>query len=149
MPGLEAGRKRAAGDPFRSGVVPGEFDAAPRTFGLLATAELYARVTGDHRYDDFAAGQLAWVFGANAWGTGFVVGAGDLCPYCPHHQVANLAMSHTGRGDILRGAVVNGPNDAGLLSDRDAVDAARPCAYAPDDFTSTALYALSLAVGRT
>jgi hypothetical protein len=174
---VETGRRRAAGDPFRSGVVPRDFDAVPHTFGLLATAELYARVTGDHRYDDFAARQRAWVFGANAWGTSFMVGAGDLYPHCLQHQVANLAMSRTGRGDILRGAVVNGPNDADLLKDPDTVDGARPCSYAPDggpwsafdgrgagyvddvrawqtvepadDFTSTALYALSLTAARS
>ncbi|WP_399880864.1 glycoside hydrolase family 9 protein [Streptomyces sp. BBFR51] len=173
---VETGRKRAAGDPFRSGVIPSDFDAAPNTFGLLATAELYARVTGDHRYDDFAAQQLAWVFGANAWGTSFVVGAGDLYPHCPQHQVANLAMSHTGRGDILRGAVVNGPNDADLLKEPGALEGGRPCSFAPDggkwsdfdghgagylddvrswqtvepadDFASTALYALSLTAAR-
>ncbi|MEU1870844.1 glycoside hydrolase family 9 protein [Streptomyces sp. NPDC019793] len=174
---VETGRRRAAGDPFRSGVVPRDFDAVPHAFGLLATAELYARVTGDHRYDDFAARQRAWVFGANAWGTSFMVGAGDLYPHCLQHQVANLAMSRTGRGDILRGAVVNGPNDADLLKDPDTVDGARPCSYAPDggpwsafdgrgagyvddvrawqtvepadDFTSTALYALSLTAARS
>lgn len=174
---VETGRKRAAGDPFRSGVVPSDFDAVPNTFGLIATAELYARVTGDHRYDEFAAQQLAWVFGANAWGTSFVVGAGDLYPHCLQHQVANLAMSRTGRGDILRGAVVNGPNDAGLLKEPDTFDGGRPCSFAPDgrpwsefdghgagyvddvrawqtvepadDFTSTALYALSLTAARS
>ncbi|MFD5279308.1 glycoside hydrolase family 9 protein [Streptomyces rubrogriseus] len=174
---VEAGRKRAAEDPFRSGVIPTDFDAVPNTFGLLATAELYARVTGDHRYDDFAAQQRAWVFGANAWGTSFVVGAGDLYPHCLQHQVANLAMSRTGRGDILRGAVVNGPNDADLLKEQDAFDGSRPCSFAPeggpwsrydghgagyvddvrawqtvepaDDFTSTALYALSLTAARS
>ncbi|WP_217169041.1 glycoside hydrolase family 9 protein [Streptomyces sp. AC512_CC834] len=173
---VETGRKRAAGDPFRSGVIPSDFDAVSNTFGLLATAELYARVTGDHRYDDFAARQLAWVFGANAWGTSFVVGAGDLYPHCLQHQVANLAMSHTGRGDILRGAVVNGPNDVDLLKEADTFDGGRPCSFAPDggswsrfdghgagyvddvrswqtvepadDFASTALYALSLTAAR-
>ncbi|CAM5325309.1 hypothetical protein STENM36S_01751 [Streptomyces tendae] len=172
---VETGRKRAAEDPFRSGVIPSDFDAVPHTFGLLATAELYARVTGDHRYDDFAAQQRAWALGANAWGTSFVVGAGDLYPHCPQHQVANLAMSRTGHGDILRGAVVNGPNDADLLKEPDTFDGSRPCSFAPDgeewsrfdghgagyvddvrawqtvepadDFTSTALYALSLTVG--
>ncbi|MFI1753753.1 glycoside hydrolase family 9 protein [Streptomyces sp. NPDC020571] len=174
---VETGRKRAAGDPFRSGVIPSDFDAVPHTFGLLATAELYARVTGDHRYDDFAARQRAWVFGANAWGTSFMVAAGDLYPHCLQHQVANLAMSRTGRGDILRGAVVNGPNDADLLKEPDTFDGGRPCSFAPDggpwsrfdgrgagyvddvrawqtvepadDFTSTALYALSLTAART
>ncbi|MFD5651236.1 hypothetical protein [Streptomyces sp. NPDC127039] len=93
------------------------------------------------------------------------------------NQVANLAMSRTGRGDILRGAVVNGPNDADLLKEQDAFEGSRPCSFAPeggpwsrydghgagyvddvrawqtvepaDDFTSTALYALSLTAARS
>ncbi|GGX84566.1 hydrolase [Streptomyces minutiscleroticus] len=174
---LEQGGKRAAGDPFRAGVVLTDFDAVPHAFGLVATAELYARATGDHRYDAFAARQRAWVFGSNAWGTGFVVGAGERYPHCLEHQVANLAMSRTGKGDILRGAVVNGPNRADRLRKPSPSDAVRPCSAAPeghawadfdgrgagyvdevgawqtvepaDDFTSTALLALSLVAARS
>jgi len=169
---LDEGTRRAGHEPFGSGVVLTEFDAVPHTFGLVATAELYARATGDHRYDGFAARQRGWAFGANAWGTSFVIGAGALYPHCPDHQVANLAMSRTGRGDILRGAVVNGPNKAELLRHLDRFDNMRPCSSTPsgqqwsdfdghgagylddvaawqtvepaDDFTATALLALSL-----
>ncbi|MFJ2349275.1 glycoside hydrolase family 9 protein [Streptomyces antimycoticus] len=143
-----------------------------RAFGLVATAGLCTRATGDHRYDAFASRQNAWVFGANAWGSSFVVGAGETYPRCPQHQVANLAMSHSERGDILRGAVVNGPNKAGLLDGLARLDSMRACSAAPsghrwsdfdghgagyvddvaawqtvkpaDDYTATAPLALSL-----
>ncbi|MGW0812771.1 glycoside hydrolase family 9 protein [Streptomyces viridiviolaceus] len=172
---LGEGTRRSERDPFGAGVALTEFDAVPRAFGLVATAGLYARATGDHRYDAFAARQLGWVFGANPWGTSFVVGAGEVYPHCPEHQVANLAMSRTGRGDVLRGAVVNGPNAAHLLDDLDRVDGMRPCSAEPsghrwsdfdghgaryvddvaawqtvepaDDFTATALLALSVGAG--
>ncbi len=171
---LEQGEKRAGQDPFRAGVALTEFDAVPHAFGLVATAGLYARATGDHRYDAFAARQRGWALGANAWGTSFVIGAGTVYPHCPQHQVANLAMSRTGRGDILRGAVVNGPNKAAALEEApDSLDGVRSCSAEPaggswadldghgaayrddvaawqtvepaDDFTVTALLALSLA----
>ncbi len=169
---LAEGTQQAARDPFGAGVVLTEFDAVPRTFGLVATAGLYARVTGDRRYDAFASRQRGWVFGANAWGTSFVIGAGETYPHCPGHQVANLAMSRTGRGDILRGAVVNGPNRADLLGGLERFESMRPCSAEPpghrwsdfdghgagyvddvaawqtvepaDDFSATALLALSL-----
>ncbi|MBZ9645302.1 glycoside hydrolase family 9 protein [Streptomyces sp. PSKA30] len=169
---LAEGTRQAARDPFGAGAVLTEFDAVPRTFGLVATAGLYARVTRDHRFDAFASRQRGWVFGANPWGTSFVIGAGETYPHCPEHQVANLALSRTGRGDILRGAVVNGPNKAELLGDLERFDSMRPCSAEPsghrwsdfdghgagyvddvaawqtvepaDDFTATALLALSL-----
>ncbi|GGL61135.1 hydrolase [Streptomyces fumigatiscleroticus] len=169
---VKAGQDRAADDPFRAGAVYTDYDAVPHTFGLVATAELYARVTGDHRYDGFAARQRAWALGANAWGTSFVVGAGTLYPHCLQHQIANLAMSRTGRGDILRGAVVNGPNKADRVDPSGTLDSARSCSSSPggrawsdldgqgaayvddvrawqtvepaDDFTSTALLAFAL-----
>ncbi|MET7695883.1 glycoside hydrolase family 9 protein [Streptomyces sp. NPDC005483] len=170
---LAQGTRRAGRDPFGAGVDLTEFDAVPRALGLVATAGLYARVTGDHRYEAFAARQRGWVFGANPWGTSFVIGAGQVYPHCPQHQVANLAMSGTGHGDILRGAVVNGPNSAELLHDLDRSAGMRACAAGPqsggrwsdfdgqgagyvddvaawqtvepaDDFTATALLSLSL-----
>ncbi|MFF4353641.1 glycoside hydrolase family 9 protein [Streptomyces sp. NPDC001530] len=169
---LAHGTRQAARDPFGAGVVLIECDAVPRAFGLVATAGLYARATGDHRYDAFAARQRGWVFGANAWGTSFVIGVGQTYPHCPEHQVANLAMSHTRRGDILRGAVVNGPNKADLLGGLERLDGMRRCSAElsghrwsdfdgrdagyvddvaawqtvepADDFTATALLALSL-----
>ncbi|WHM40728.1 glycoside hydrolase family 9 protein [Streptomyces sp. BPTC-684] len=164
---LSDGERRADKDPFRAGAVYTDFDAVPHTFGLVATARLYARATGDHRYDAFAERQRGWALGANAWGTGFMVGAGETSPHCPEHQAANLT------GAPLRGAVVNGPNAAAKLSELNSFDTMRPCAYGTDtwkrfdgkgaryldhvgawqtvepadDFTSTALLAFALTAG--
>lgn len=111
-----------------------------------------------------------WALGANAWGTGFMIGAGEVFPHCPSHQVASLAGSPDGTGRILRGAVVNGPNAAATLADLNASDKAPRCATDPrmwqrfdgrgaayrddsgawptvepaDDFTSVALLAFAL-----
>ncbi|MFI9723991.1 glycoside hydrolase family 9 protein [Streptomyces sp. NPDC052396] len=130
---LDEGMARAAKDPFRAGAVYTESDSAPHAFGLVATARLYAGASGDHRYDAFAAGQRGWALGANSWGTSFVVGAGETFPHCPSHQVANLAGGHHGKGAILRGAVVNGPNEAKELTpdNLNTFDTMRPCAAQP------------------
>ncbi|MFE4856372.1 glycoside hydrolase family 9 protein [Streptomyces sp. NPDC056670] len=168
---LADGERRAAKDPFRAGAVYTDFDAVPQTFGLVATAALYAKATGDHRYDAFAGQQRGWALGANAWGSSFMIGTGEVFPHCPAHQVANLAGSLTGQGALLRGAVVNGPNGAKKLSGADdTLDATRACAAGDaewkrfdgrgaryvdrvgawqtvepaDDFTSTALLAFAL-----
>ncbi|WP_371401997.1 glycoside hydrolase family 9 protein [Kribbella sp. NBC_00662] len=120
---LEIGASRSAADPFRAGAQYAEFDAVPHTFGLATTARLYARATGDHRYDGFGQHQLDWAFGANAWGVSFMIGVGPTFERCPHHQIANI----TGRQ--LTGAVVNGPNSADLFTDGldDYLDGMTPC----------------------
>ncbi|RCH66735.1 hydrolase [Streptomyces sp. SDr-06] len=167
---LADGERRAAKDPFQAGAVYTDFDAVPHTFGLVATAALYAQATGDHRYSAFATQQRGWALGANAWGTSFMIGTGEVFPHCPAHQVANLAGSLTGQGALLRGAVVNGPNGSKQLSDRGTLESTRACdagsatwkrfdgkgaryldqvgawqtVEPADDFTSTALLAFAL-----
>ncbi|HEX5740513.1 MAG TPA: glycoside hydrolase family 9 protein, partial [Pilimelia sp.] len=120
---LDAAAARAAAEPFGAAVDLTQFDAAPRALGVAALARLYARASGDDRtYAGLAALQRQWVLGANPWGTAFLVGAGGSFPRCPHHQVANLT------GGQLTGAVVNGPNAAGLLDDLPMPAGARDCA---------------------
>jgi len=114
---LGRGIARATRDPFAAGAVYDDFDAAPHTFGLVATAQLYEALTGETHYDAFATGQRDWALGANAWGTSLMIGVGRSFPHCPQHVVANLDGSLDGHPPVLRGAVVNGPNDAGLFSD--------------------------------
>ncbi|WP_350276538.1 glycoside hydrolase family 9 protein [Kribbella sp. HUAS MG21] len=120
---LEIGAARAKGDPFRAGAQYDNFDAVPHAFGLAATARLYRQTTGDRRYDDFGQQQLDWTFGANPWGVSFMIGVGRTAERCPHHQIANI----TGRE--LTGAVVNGPNSAGLFEEGlgDHLDGMNPC----------------------
>ena len=112
---LRRGRHRAASDPFRAGAIYNDFDAAPHTFGLVTTAQLYGRLTGDHRFDAFAQSQLDWALGANAWGVSLMVGVGTTFPKCMQHVVANLSGSLDGTPPLVRGAVVNGPNDKTLF----------------------------------
>ncbi|CAM5414546.1 glycoside hydrolase family 9 protein [Streptomyces lavendulae] len=169
---LDDGRTRAARDPFRAGAVYTDFDSVPHTFGLAATAQLYQRVTGDSHYDAFATQQRNWALGANAWGSSFVIGAGTTFPHCPEHQAANLAGSLNGERDILLGGVVNGPNASATLKDLNSFPTMRKCpeeqtnpftvfdgrgggfmdhvgawqtVESADDFTATALLALTLA----
>ncbi|GAA4509597.1 MULTISPECIES: glycoside hydrolase family 9 protein [Nonomuraea] len=108
---LDLGARRAAADPFRAGALYDTFDSVPHAFGLAATAHLYRSVTGDRSYDAFGTAQRNWALGANPWGVSFVAGVGENAIACPHHQIANI----TGRP--ATGAVVNGPNDAGLFED--------------------------------
>ncbi|MFD4501530.1 glycoside hydrolase family 9 protein [Streptomyces sp. NPDC058457] len=128
---LDDGVDRAGHDPFGAGAVYDDFDAVPHTFGLVATARLYARATGDTRYEAFAGRQRGWALGANPWGTSFVIGAGEVYPHCPEHQLANLRGSHDGKGAILRGAVVNGPNAAAQLTELNSFPTMKKCTAAP------------------
>ncbi|MEV0186028.1 glycoside hydrolase family 9 protein [Streptomyces sp. NPDC050625] len=125
---LAAGVSRASSDPFGAGSIYNDFDAVPNTFGAITTARLYSKATGDHSYDAFATQQRSWVLGANSWGTSFMIGAGQVFPHCPVHAVANLAGSLDGTGNILRGAVVNGPNSTERLAQSFALfDNTKPC----------------------
>jgi hypothetical protein len=128
---LDDGVTHAGHDPFGAGAVYDDFDAVPHTFGLVATARLYARATGDTRYAAFAGGQRGWALGANPWGTSFMIGAGEVYPHCPEHQLANLRGSLNGKGAILRGAVVNGPNAASKLEELNGFPTMKKCTAAP------------------
>ncbi|MFJ8934870.1 glycoside hydrolase family 9 protein [Streptomyces sp. NPDC102365] len=130
---VEDGVDHAGDDPFGAGAVYDDFDAVPHTFGLVATARLYARATGDTRYAAFASRQRGWALGANPWGTSFMIGAGEVYPHCPEHQLANLRGSLDGTGDILRGAVVNGPNAAAKLEELNSFPTMKKCTAAPPE----------------
>ena len=105
--GLDAAAKRSTGDPFRAVANYSNYDVVSNTFGSIATAALFKRITGDASFDDVASAGRSWAFGSNAWGLSFVIGSGSDYPRCPHHQIGNLLGDGT---RILRGAVVNGPN---------------------------------------
>ncbi|MDH6703408.1 endoglucanase [Kitasatospora sp. MAA19] len=128
---LDDGVNRAAKDPFRAGAVYTDFDSVPHTFGLVATAQLYGKATGDHHYDAFGAQQRGWALGANSWGSTFMIGAGEVYPHCPEHQLANLGGSLDGTGEILRGAVVNGPNAAEKLAELNTFPTMKRCSSNP------------------
>jgi endoglucanase len=107
---LQVGEEWAKGDPFQLGTDLGNSDATPHAFGLYITDTLYQRYGGSDAYQAFAQQQLNFALGANAWGSSFVVGAGDTFPHCMQSEIANLAGSLNGKGNIQLGATTDGPS---------------------------------------
>lgn len=114
-------------DPFRLANVAGNTDTVPHALGVAIQARLYDALTSSTTFEGLAQTQLDWVLGANAWGSSFVVGAGDSFPNCLAHQVANLSGSLSGHSPSLLGATVDGPNDPASLRDLGAPDGYRKC----------------------
>src|SRR4029079_6145774 len=104
----------------------GDSDASPHAFGLYITDALYQKYGGSRRFTSFPAQQLNFALGANGWGTSFVVGAGTVFPHCMQSEIANLAGSLTGRGDIQLGATTDGPSRAEHLTDLGTVHGMTP-----------------------
>jgi endoglucanase len=73
-------------------------------------AKEYALLTDSAKYDDQSRKWAANILGANAWGSSFIVGDGEVFPDCMQHQVANIVGSTDGTPPILAGALVEGPN---------------------------------------
>src|ERR1700722_2162803 len=124
---LQVGEAWAKGDPFALGTDLGDADAAPHAFGLYVTDELYRQAGGSDRYQVFAQQQLNFALGGNAWGSSFVIGAGTTYPHCPQSEIANLAGSLTGHGDIQLGAVTDGPSSPGNFVGLGSVTGMRAC----------------------
>src|ERR1700722_668343 len=108
---LRLGEQSAKGDPFELGSALGSSDASPHAFGLYITDALYQALGGSSQYAAFAQQQLNFALGSNGWGSSFVVGAGSVFPSCMQSEIANLAGSLTGHGNIQLGAVTDGPSD--------------------------------------
>jgi endoglucanase len=165
---LRTGEDWAKGDPFALGTQLGASDASPHAFGLFITDALYQKYGGSDRYAAFAQQQLNFALGANAWGSSFVVGAGTVFPHCMQSEIANLAGSLTGTGDIQLGATTDGPSSIGNFSGLGTVPGMRACSagnFAPfntatagyednvvswpsvepaDDYTAASLFAFAL-----
>jgi hypothetical protein len=124
---LRAGQAQAKGDPFALGSQLGNSDASPHAFGLYITDALYQKYGGSRRFTSFAQQQLNFALGANGWGTSFVVGAGTVFPHCMQSEIANLAGSLTGRGDIQLGATTDGPSSPDNFQGLGTVDGMRAC----------------------
>jgi len=124
---LRVGEGLAKGDPFGLGIVLGQGDATPHAFGLAITNALYQRYGGSGRYRAFAQQQLNFTLGANGWGSSFVVGAGDTYPHCMQSEIANLAGSLTGHGNIQVGATSDGPSNIGNFVGLGTVSGMQAC----------------------
>ena len=139
---LRAGEDQSRGDPFALGTQLGASDASPHAFGLFITDALYQKYGGSRAFESFAQQQLNIALGANAWGSSFVVGAGTVFPHCMQSEIANLAGSLTGRGDIQLGATTDGPSSIGNFVGLGTVPGMRACSagrFAPFN-TTTAGY---------
>jgi endoglucanase len=124
---LRLGERWAQGDPFELGTDLGPSDATPHAFGLFITNALYQHYGGSAQYAAFAQQQLNFALGGNAWGSSFVVGAGSTFPHCMQSEIANLAGSLNGKGDIQLGATTDGPSSIGNFVGLGTVSGMRRC----------------------
>ena len=139
---LRVGEGQAKGDPFALGTQLGQSDATPHAFGLFITDALYQKYGGGSQFASFAQQQLNFALGANGWGSSFVVGAGTVFPHCMQSEIANLAGSLTGTGNIQLGATTDGPSDPANFVGLGTVSGMRACgagSFGPYD-TKTAAY---------
>jgi endoglucanase len=111
-------------------------DTVPHSLGYAIQARLYDELTGSGTFERLGQQQLGWTLGANAWGSSFIAGVGSVFPHCLASQLANLGGSLTGRGQVLRGAVVDGPTSTANLTGLGAPDGYRPCPphHTPDPY---------------
>ncbi len=124
---LRTGQAWAKGDPFALGTQLGASDASPHAFGLFITDALYQKYGGSSQFESFAQQQLNFALGANGWGSSFVVGAGTVFPHCMQSEIANLAGSLTGSGNIQLGATTDGPSSPANFIGLGTVSGMRAC----------------------
>jgi endoglucanase len=107
---LESAVSQSTSDPFGFGFPWDSYDSATHGAGLSVEAREYAFLTGSSTFDSYSRRWSANILGANAWGSSFIVGDGEVFPHCMQHQVANIVGSLDGTPPILLGALVEGPN---------------------------------------
>ncbi|MDQ6914798.1 MAG: glycoside hydrolase family 9 protein [Actinomycetota bacterium] len=124
---LVAGAREGRDDPFGLTATYRDGDAVPHALGYALEGRLYDRLAGNRTWEATARRQLDWAFGANPWGTSFVVGAGSTFPHCLHDQLANLTDSLDGQPPLLLGATVGGPDAASDFRGLEVASGARSC----------------------
>jgi endoglucanase len=107
---LQNATTQGATDPFGFGFPWAAYDTTTHGAGLSVMAREYALLTESATFDDLSRRWAGNILGANAWGSSFIVGDGDVFPNCMQHQVANIVGSLDGTPPILAGALVEGPN---------------------------------------
>ena len=100
--GIERCVRAGEKNPYRAGV-PFIWCSDNLVVALVTQCQLYERMTGDTRYQGFAAKQRDWLLGRNPWGTTMFTGIGAVFPRDVHLMTTHL----TGRS--VRGALVDGP----------------------------------------
>jgi endoglucanase len=133
---LALASRLARHDPFGLADPASPADTVAHALGYAIQARLYDDLINRSEFESLGQQALGWTLGANAWGSSFIVGVGSVFPHCVAGQIANLSGSLTGRGRILRGAVVEGPTATGNLTELGAPDGYRPCPArrAPDPY---------------
>ncbi len=111
-------------EPFGFGFPWNTWDTTSHGAGLSVMAAEYGALTGNNSYSVYANRWLGNILGANAWGSSFIIGTGQVWPHCPHHQLANLAGTLDGTAPQLVGAAVEGPNS---ITGRGSVTGTRAC----------------------
>ena len=101
-----------SGDPFGSPIGWSNGDTASHVSGLSVMASEYGYLTNSNTYTTDARRWAGNLLGVNAWGVSFIVGDGTNFPNCIQHQVVNMIGSLNGKGNVLAGAVVEGPTSA-------------------------------------
>lgn len=107
---LQNAMKQGDSDPYGFGFPWNTFDTATHGAGLSVMAREYSLLTESQQFDELSRRWAANILGANAWGSSFIVGDGDVFPDCMQHQVANIVGSLDGQLPRLNGALVEGPN---------------------------------------
>jgi endoglucanase len=107
---LQNATTQGATDPFGFGFPWAAYDTATHGAGLAVEAREYALLTESNTFDEQSRRWAGNILGANAWGSSFIVGDGDVFPNCMQHQVANIVGSLDGSPPVLAGALVEGPN---------------------------------------
>jgi len=107
---LKNAKTTGAADPFGYGFPWASYDSATHGAGLAVMAHEFAFLTGNNSYEKLANQWSGNILGANAWGSSFIAGDGDVFPNCMQHQVANIVGTLDGTEPVLRGALVEGPN---------------------------------------
>ena len=102
--GIDRTVKQGASNPYGIGV-PFIWCSNNLTVALATQVLLYQRMTGDHRYREFAAKQIDWLLGRNPWGVSMFtsIPEGGVYPR-DVHLFANVLMKK-----IVRGGLVDGP----------------------------------------
>lgn len=102
--GIDRTVKQGDTNPYRIGV-PFIWCSNNLTVALATQGALYERMTGDHRYREFAAKQFDWLLGRNPWGISMFTGIPANGTY-PHdvHLFTNALLKR-----MVRGGLVDGP----------------------------------------
>lgn len=102
--GIERTMKQGNDNPYRIGV-PFIWCSNNLTVALATEAALYERMTGDHRYREFATKHFDWLLGRNPWGVSMFTGIPENGHYPKDvHLFTNALLKR-----MVRGGLVDGP----------------------------------------